>query len=83
MWFAALYGDCRNQTWFLKFEQRLLEGSPEVLSLLRENPFPDHPPRYMRARLYLYKFTGWGSPDWWASDEVGLYCPVLKLAASE
>ena len=36
MWFAALAGDCRSQGWFLAFERRLLEGSPEVLGLLRE-----------------------------------------------
>ena len=63
LWFAALSGDCRTERWFIKFEQRLLEGSPEVLALLRENPFPDGPPRLVRARLYLYKFTRWGSPD--------------------
>ena len=48
MWFAALGGDCRSQPWFLRFERRLLEGSPPVLALLRENPFPDRPPRYVR-----------------------------------
>ena len=58
MWFAALAGDCRSQAWFLAFERRLLEGSPEVLGLLRENPFPQKPPRYVRARLFLYRFTG-------------------------
>ena len=40
LWFAALAGDCRTQPWFIRFEQKLLEGSPEVLALLGENPFP-------------------------------------------
>ncbi len=66
LWFAALAGDCRSQPWFLRFEQRLLEGSPEVLALLRENPFPASPPRYVRARLYDYTFTPLGASDWWA-----------------
>jgi hypothetical protein len=79
MWFAALGGDCRSERWFLRFEQRLLEGSPEVLALLRENPFPDRPPRYVRARLSLYTFTRWGSHDWWASQDLGLYCPPMGL----
>ena len=69
--------------WFLRFEQRLLEGSPAVLALLRENPFPDRPPRYLRARLSLYTFTRWGSRDWWASEDVGLFCPPIGLPASE
>ena len=40
MWFAALGGNCVGQPWFLRFEQRLLEGSPPVLALLRDDPFP-------------------------------------------
>ena len=44
MWFAALSGDCRSQPWFLAFERRLLEGSPEVLGLLREQPVPRQAP---------------------------------------
>jgi hypothetical protein len=74
MWFAALAGDCRSQRWFLAFEQRLLEGSPTVLRLLEANPFPTHPPRYLRARLRLYHFTHRGARAWWQWDEAGLYC---------
>jgi hypothetical protein len=83
MWFAALAGDCRSAPWFLRFEERLLEGEPRVLGLLRENPFPAHPPRYVRARLYLYRFTQWGSEDWWARDDKGLYCPTLAKVGAE
>jgi hypothetical protein len=79
MWFAALRGDCRTEPWFLRFERRLLEGSPDVLALLRENPFPDRPPRYLRARLSLYTFTRWGERDWWAREDLGLYCPPIEL----
>jgi hypothetical protein len=79
MWFAALGGDCRSQPWFVRFAQRLLEGSPAVLGLMRENPFSDHPPPYLRARLYLYKFTELGSADWWAANDQGLFCPPLVL----
>jgi hypothetical protein len=52
MWFAALGGYDQNP-WFVAFMQRLLQGSPEVAALLRRNPFPDHPPRYVRAVRYL------------------------------
>jgi lipase maturation factor 1 len=78
MWFAALAGNCRSAPWFLRFEHRLRSGTPEVLGLLRENPFPAHPPRYVRARLFLYKFTQWGSNDWWTSEEIGLFCSPLE-----
>jgi predicted DCC family thiol-disulfide oxidoreductase YuxK len=56
MWFAAL-GDYRQNPWFVNFCQRLLQGSPDVLALLAKNPFPEHPPRYIRAEFYDYRFT--------------------------
>src|SRR4029077_10765770 len=39
MWFAALNPDGARE-WLVPLLQRLLEGSPEVLALLRDNPFP-------------------------------------------
>jgi predicted DCC family thiol-disulfide oxidoreductase YuxK len=56
MWFAAL-GDYRENPWFVNFCLRLLQGSSQVEALLAKNPFPDHPPRYLRAGLYDYQFT--------------------------
>jgi hypothetical protein len=79
MWFAALAGDCRSQTWFLAFERRILEGSPEVLGLLQSDPFPAHPPRYLRASLYQYHFTGRGATTWWRREPAGLFCPPVRL----
>jgi hypothetical protein len=83
LWFAALAGDCRSQPWFIRFEQRLLEGAPEVLGLLRENPFPARPPRYVRARLYEYTFTSRGATDWWKAEDEGLFCPPVALRSTE
>ena len=56
MWFAAL-GDIRQQWWFLNFVRRLLENGAAVVALLASNPFPDHPPKYVRAVLYDYRFS--------------------------
>ena len=55
MWFAAL-SDPSDSPWFGNFLRRLLENDPSVLSLLAGNPFPDHPPKYVRAMLYDYRF---------------------------
>jgi hypothetical protein len=77
MWFAALAGNCWSEPWFQRFERRLLAGTPEVLALLRENPFPQHPPRFVRARLARYTFTRFGSKDWWQREELGLFCPEI------
>jgi lipase maturation factor 1 len=78
MWFAAL-DTYQSNRWFENFMARLLEGEPAVLRLLRYNPFPDKPPKYVRARLYLYHFTHWGERGWWWREERGMYFPAAAL----
>ena len=82
MWFAAL-GPVRQNPWFIHFCHRLLQGSPEVLALLRTNPFPDAPPKQVRGRLYDYHFTDFATRRqtgaWWNREFKGEYCPVLSL----
>lgn len=82
MWFAAL-GSYRENAWFIAFERRLLEGEPAVLNLLALNPFPAHPPRYIRAVLFDYRFTTIAEKGktgmWWKRKELGLYCPPISL----
>jgi hypothetical protein len=82
MWFAAL-GNYRENPWFVNFLIRLLQGSPAVLALLEKNPFPDRPPRYVRAALYEYRFTDRATHDktgaWWQRERKGLYCPEISL----
>ncbi len=82
MWFAALSG-YEHQRWFLFFLQRLLEGSPDVLSLLERDPFEGIPPRYIRAVLEEYTFTDiptlWKTGRWWNTEKRGAYTPVLSL----
>ncbi|HYO52772.1 lipase maturation factor family protein, partial [Archangium sp.] len=74
MWFAALGSP---PIWLLAFLLRLLEGSPDVLKLLAINPFPEHPPRYIRAVLYEYRMTDVETHRrtgaWWTREQVGLY----------
>ena len=86
MWFAAL-GDYRGNPWFVNFLVRLAKGSPEVLALLEENPFPDKPPRYLRAVLYEYHFTDFATRhatgDWWLRERKGLYCPEIALRQND
>ena len=56
MWFAAMQTPTAH-SWFARFMSRLQEGSPQVLALLADNPFPEKPPVYVRALLYRYFFT--------------------------
>jgi lipase maturation factor 1 len=82
MWFAAL-GDYRGNPWVLQFMARLLEGSPQVLALLRGNPFPKAPPRYLRATVYEYHFTDADQKSkngiFWRRQLKGEYVPVISL----
>ena len=80
MWFAALEVERGHiPSWFFRFEQKLLQGSPAVLGLLRENPFPGRPPRYMRAQLAFYTLTSSGSRDWWSRDVRGVFSRPLSI----
>ena len=74
MWFAA-FGSPAENPWIVNLLARLLQGSPEVLSLFAHNPFPGTPPRYIRALLYDYKFG-----DWWTRELLGTYIRPISLA---
>ncbi len=84
MWFSALAGECRRSPWYLAFARRLLEGSPPVLALLADDPFPEGPPRFLRSELWYYSFT---TPSEraetghvWHREPAGrLFCPTLEL----
>ncbi len=82
MWFAAL--STANQTpWFLSFVQQLLLNSPDVLALLKYNPFPDTPPVYIRALVYDYHFTTFKEKretgNWWKRELVWSYLQPVNL----
>jgi hypothetical protein len=85
MWFEALRPGQETgfSPWFVQFMHRLLENSPPVVALLRTNPFPDRPPRYVRARLYDYHFTTRAeraaSGAWWRREPIGEYLPPVTL----
>ena len=82
MWFAAL-GSYQQNPWFVSFVEGLLQGSPDVLKLLDENPFPNKPPRFVRAELYEYSFTDFATKRsdgrWWNSEYKGVYFPPASL----
>jgi lipase maturation factor 1 len=82
MWFAAL-GYYHNHPWVHSFLIRLLEGSTDALSLLKHNPFPNKPPRYVRCVIYDYRFTNRGerraTKAYWKAERRGVYCPILEL----
>ncbi len=82
MWFAAL-GTPERNPWFIRLAICLLEGKPDVIRLFAHDPFPNQPPRYVRAILYRYRFTTAKehrqTGAWWKSQELREYLPAVSL----
>ncbi len=82
LWFASLGGWRENEIVPVT-EERLLLGDNDVLALFRGNPFPQLPPRYVRAVLWQYWFTSTdekrSNGDWWRRESLGLYAPELTM----
>jgi hypothetical protein len=82
MWFLAL--GSRDTRWFEVFMVRLLEGDRRTLRLLRKNPFPSAPPRWIRARVFLYRFSTREerrtAKVWWVRAEMGLIVTPVSLS---
>jgi hypothetical protein len=68
----------------MHFVARLLEGSNDVLKLLAYNPFPDHPPKFLRAEFYRYTFTEPSelqkTGNWWKREFVEYYLPPIGVS---
>jgi hypothetical protein len=82
LWFIPLsprYGG----DWFVRFVARLLEGDRPTLALVRHNPFPDGPPRFVRARFFRYRYTSWrewrATGRWWDRRYEADYLPPVRL----
>src|SRR5262249_16836711 len=78
--FAALSTPA-HYPWTLHLVWQLLHHDPGTLGLLANDPFPDHPPRYVRARLFRYQFAPPGDPAgyWWRRTLLGEWLPPLSV----
>jgi hypothetical protein len=78
IWFAAM-STPERYPWTLHLVWKLLHNDPGALSLLAGNPFPDAPPRWIRARFYRYAFAPSEDPSgaWWTRTLVGEWLPPL------
>jgi hypothetical protein len=82
MWFAALESP-QEDPWLAGLIVGLLQGSHHVNGLLGHNPFPDKPPRYIRAMFYRYRFTTTSelrqTGAWWKRQELREYLPTVSM----
>ncbi|CAM3788436.1 lipase maturation factor family protein [Isoptericola cucumis] len=81
LWFVPLGV---SGPWIGRLCRRLLEADPAVLRLLRRDPFDGAAPRWVRLRLFRYRYT---TPDerrrtgdWWVRHELGPLVDPVRLA---
>src|SRR5207302_3648640 len=82
IWFAAMSVP-EEYPWTVHFVWKLLHNDNGTLGLLANNPFPDKPPRYIRAELFRYEFAPPGDPGagWWKRTPLGRWLPALSVAS--
>ena len=80
LWFASL-GEWRQYPFVPRTEELLLENDPVVLRLFKDNPFPNAPPRQVRAVLWQYWFSTMEERRtegvWWRRQVVAAYTPTI------
>jgi hypothetical protein len=84
LWFAAMASP-REYPWTLNLVWKLLHNDSATLGLFADNPFPDHPPRYVRAVYYKYQFAEPGNPEhvYWKRERLGLWLPAFSSDNAE
>jgi len=82
MWFLALRGT--SEQWFFVFLQRLLEADPATVRMMRSAPFGAERPRWVRARMFRYRFSTWHELRtdhvWWVRTPMGEMVPPISLS---
>jgi hypothetical protein len=77
LWFLALGSP--GDRWFPALISRILDGDPGIRRLIRVDPFHGAAPRYVRARVFSYRFSMDEEKDetglWWIREPVGTLVP--------
>jgi hypothetical protein len=86
MWFAAL-SPGYAEPWLEPLLHRLLTADPDILRLLRTDPFAGAAPAFVRVSRYHYRFTTWRqlrqTGTWWDRTRVGEYVPPVSLPTGD
>lgn len=80
IWFAAMSSPERYP-WSVHLVWKMLHNDELALNLLANEPFPDEPPRFVRAQLYNYTFAPLDDPQgaWWKRELIGGWLPPLSV----
>lgn len=84
LWFASL-GPWQSSYWVVATQARLVDGSDEVLSLFRRDPFGGKPPAMVRTVRWQYWFTDAktkrATGAWWRREYLGEFAGVVTKQA--
>ncbi|HSU49801.1 MAG TPA: lipase maturation factor family protein [Segetibacter sp.] len=79
MWFASM-ATPDEYPWTINLVWKLLHNDRNAISLFAGNPFPNAPPRYVRAVLYRYRFV---KPNrqglYWSREPLGMWLPAMSV----
>jgi hypothetical protein len=80
MWFAAM-STPDEYPWTYNLVWKLLHNDPGAVSLFAGNPFPNKPPRFIRAVLYRYSFAKPGNPQrrWWNREQISIWISPVSV----
>lgn len=83
MWFAA-FQNYQYNPWLVNLAAKLLTNDENAVSLIEYNPFPDKPPRFVKADLYRYSYSKIGSESakkgqWWDRRYVESYLQPVSV----
>lgn len=85
LWFASL-GPWQQSPWVVSTQARLLDGSAEVMSLFRRDPFAGYPPAMIRSVRWQYWFTDEATKRrtgaWWRREFLGDFAGVVSRDAN-
>jgi hypothetical protein len=84
MWFAAMASPA-EYPWTLHLVWKLLQNDPGAVGLFAANPFPERPPRYVRAVEYRYAFADPANRGgaWWTRERLGIWLPPLSTESAD
>jgi hypothetical protein len=79
MWFASMSSP-DDYPWTLNLIWKLLHNDANAVNLFKENPFPNKPPKYIRAVLYEYSFVKPNNKGiWWSRKSLGNWLSPLSV----
>jgi hypothetical protein len=80
MWFVPL-SPAYAADWLPRLIDKLLANDRAILGLMGPNPFADAPPRWIRARLFRYRYSTWAerrrTGAWWVREPAGTLLPPV------